>query len=190
MSQIVTRKVRFSYPQVFSPKAAADGAEPKYSLTVLIPKEDTETYKAIMNAMKETYEEGKNSTFKGLEPDWKNWKNSEIELPIHDGDGRKPKGGAYGDECKGHWVLSCASKRKPAVVDGKRQPVADETMVYPGCYGRVAINFYGYKVSGAGIAAGLNGVQTYNYGEGIGGSFSVDAFDDGFEDAGEDDDLL
>ena len=40
--KIVTGKVRFSYANVFTPKAGMNGGEPKYSVSILIPKSDTE----------------------------------------------------------------------------------------------------------------------------------------------------
>jgi hypothetical protein len=173
-----TGKVRFSYPNVFKPRASAEGAEPKYSMTALLPKSDKATLDKLSAACKEIYEEnkGKGQAFYNLNYD-------EVQKPFHDGDGRKPKGGAYGDECKGCIVLNMSSKNKPIVVDGQRNPVTDELSVYPGCYGRVNVGLYVYNVSGnKGIACGLNGVQTFGYGQAIGGGCSAGDFDDGFSD--------
>ena len=39
--KVVTGKVRFSYANVFQPKAGMNGGEPKYSVSILIPKTDT-----------------------------------------------------------------------------------------------------------------------------------------------------
>lgn len=186
-TQMNTRKVRFSYPNVFNPRAAGEGQDPKYSMTALIPKTDSATKAAIEARMREVYEGAKHTHFKGLTYD-------EVQKPIHDGDGRKPKGGAYGEECKGQWVLSTSTKNKPGVVgpdrgpDGKYVACTDATKVYAGCYGRVTVNFYPYNVSGnKGIAAGLNAVLTYGYGDPIDGRVRAeDAFDDGYEDELED----
>lgn len=183
-----TGKVRFSYPNVFTPRAAGAGQSEKYSLTALIPKTDKETKAKIDAIIKSIYEEKKNSMFKGLLLE-------ELQTPIHDGDGRKPKGGAYGEECHGCWVLSTSSKNKPGVVgpdrtaDGKPAPCTDQTKVYPGCFGRVNVNFYAYDVSGnKGIAAGLNGVYTMGYGDPIDGRVRAeDAFNDGFNDEDDED---
>lgn len=183
-----TGKIRFSYPNVFTARAAAAGQAEKYSVTALIPKTDTATKAKIDAIIKEIYEEEKNRKFKGL-------LLSEIQTPIHDGDGRKPKGGAYGEECHGCWVLSTTSKNKPGVVgpekmnDGRYAPCTDETKVYAGCFGRLNVNFYAYDVSGnKGIAAGLNGVMTYGYGDPIDGRVRAeDAFNDGYEDEDDED---
>ena len=186
-----TGKIRFSYPNVFNPRAAAAGQTEKYSVTALIPKDDKVTIGKIKAIIKEIYEEEKNRKFKGLLLE-------EIQTPMHDGDGRKPKGGAYGEECKGCMVLSTSSKNKPGVVgpdrgpDGKYLPCTDQTKVYAGCFGRLNINFYAYDVSGnKGIAAGLNGVCTLGYGDPIDGRVRAeDAFNDGFQDECEDDEDL
>ena len=39
-TQITTGKVRFSYCNLFTPRAVQEGAQPKYSVTLLIPKSD------------------------------------------------------------------------------------------------------------------------------------------------------
>lgn len=176
-TQFNTGRIRFSYPNVFTPRAASAGQDAKYSMCVLIPKTDKATKAKIDAAIREVYDENKSTKFKGL-------LFEEIQTPLHDGDGRKPKGGAYGEECKGHWVLNASSKNKPGVVDGDRRPVTDPTKIWAGEYGRVAVNFYAYEVSGnKGVACGLNGVQCLGYGDPIDGRIAAeDAFNDGFED--------
>lgn len=187
-TQVKINNIRLSYPNVFAPRAQAAGQAEKYSLTVLLPKTDKATKAAIDAAIKEVYEAEKNRKFKGL-------LFEEIQTPIHDGDGRKPKGGAYGEECKGQWVLSTSSKNKPGVVgpdrgpDGKPLPCTDQTKVYAGCYGSVGVNFYAYDVSGnRGIACGLNAVLTKGYGDPIDGRVRAEDYFDA-EDLGEDDEL-
>lgn len=167
-----TRKVRLSYPHVFEKDTNG-----KYSLVALIPKEDKVTYDKVMAACKAIYEDQKNSVLKGLNFD-------EIQLPIHDGDGRKPKGGAYGPECKGMWVLSAKTKSRPVVVDAYNAPVVSEEEVYPGVWGRVALGFGPYDNNGnRGITCYLNGVKTYNTGERFGSTFNAKDFEDDYDDS-------
>lgn len=172
MAGFNTRKVRFSYPHLFE-KDKND----RYSLEVLIPKTDKETMEKIVTACKAVYEEHRTDIFKGME-----W--SQVNKPYHDGDGTKPRGGSYGPEAKGHYVMSTNTTQKVKVVDINRQIVQDEEKIYPGVYGRVNINFSAYNVNGSkGIKCYLNGVQTYGYGDRIGNYFdSETGFDDGFED--------
>ena len=166
-TQFNTGRIRFSYPNVFTPRAASAGQDAKYSMCVLIPKTDKATKAKIDAAIREVYDENKSTKFKGL-------LFEEIQTPLHDGDGRKPKGGAYGEECKSHWVLNASSKNKPGVVDGDRKPVTDPTKIWAGEYGRVAINFYAYEVSGnKGVACGLGNIQKIRDGESLGGRSSA-----------------
>ena len=41
-TKVVTGLVRLSYANVWEPKAATEGAVPKYSVSLIIPKSDTE----------------------------------------------------------------------------------------------------------------------------------------------------
>ena len=59
MSKIVTGKVRFAYCHVFTPFSMEEGKEPKYSVSVIIPKKDKTTVEKIQKAVKEALEEGK-----------------------------------------------------------------------------------------------------------------------------------
>ena len=52
-TQITTGKVRFSYCNLFTPRAVQEGATPKYSVTLLIPKSDKATMQKIKAAMDE-----------------------------------------------------------------------------------------------------------------------------------------
>lgn len=175
-----TMKVRFNFPKIFE----ANQKSGKYELTVLIPKDDTETKRRLIEAAKTLYEEEKNSAFRGLNFD-------EVAKPYHDGDGRKPKGGAYGEECHGMIVLNARSKNKPKVYNADKSECTDSTRVYSGCYGRVNISLYAYNnESGRGIGCGINGVMTFNYGDALGGStVTASTWDDGFTDDNLDDDL-
>lgn len=167
-----TGKVRLSYPHLF----AKDQNE-KYSLVALIPKTDTVTVQKMVDICKSLYMEHKNDLFKGL-------LFEEVAVPYHDGDGRKPKGGEYGPECKGHYVLSAKSKSKPLVIGRDKLPITDEDEVYPGTWARVSIGFGVYNNSGnRGITCFLNGVKSYATGERFGTTFTADGFDDGYDDS-------
>lgn len=181
-TKVVTGKIRFSYVNVFKPRAASEGQEPKYSACLLIPKSDKTTITRIKAAC-EAARMGSASLFNGKVPE-------KLKLPIHDGDGEMPNGGEYGEECKGHWVINVSSKSKPGIVDRDKQEILNSSEFYSGCYGRAAINFYAYNVNGnKGIAAGLNNVQKLTEGEPLGGrSRAEDDFSDDWDD--DDDDFL
>lgn len=180
-TKVVTGKVRFSFVNIFEPRASQDGGDPKYSVTLLIPKTD----KTTMGKIREAMEEARQNFCA---------KNGNTALPakpsntLHDGDGQKDNGDDYGPECKGHYVMTVSSKDRPVIVDAARNEILDRTEVYSGCYGRAAINFYGYNSHGKkGISAGLLSVQKLTDGEPFGTRGSADDFDDDYED---DDDIL
>ena len=51
-TKVLTGEVRLSYANLTAPRAAQDGGEPKYSVTLLIPKTDTATKADIDASMK------------------------------------------------------------------------------------------------------------------------------------------
>ncbi len=166
-TQTVTGKVRLSYAHLFKPYAHSPGQEPKYSVTLLIPKTDTATKENIDRAMEAAKQEGVTNKWGGQLP-------PVVKTPVHDGDGTRQNGQPFGDECKGHWVLTASSKQAPAVVNQAVQPILDQSEVYSGMYARVSINFFAYSSSGnTGIGAGLNNVQKLADGEPLGGRTSA-----------------
>lgn len=182
-TKVVTGKVRFSFCHLFEPQEPQGGGDPKYSVTLLIPKADTATLDKIKAAMAEARE----AFCK---------KNGAKALPakpvhtLHDGDGVRNDGDPYGPECKGCYVITVSSKQKPVIVDNMREAITDPSEVYSGCYGRASINFFGYSSNGKkGISAGLLSVQKLHDGEPFGTVGSADDFDDDFDD-GADDDFL
>ncbi len=184
-TKLVTGKVRFSYCNIFEPKEPQGGGDPKYSVTLLIPKTDTATLGKIKEAMAEARENFCK----------RNGANALPAKPVHtlhDGDGVRDSGDPYDEECKGCYVITVASKQKPVVVDSFRNPITDPGEVYSGCYGRASINFYGYNRNGKkGISAGLQSIQKLHDGDPLGGSRgSADDFDDGFKDENDLSDIL
>lgn len=160
---IVTGEVRFSYVYVFTPKTPQNGGDPKYSMTLLIPKTDIATKQAIDTAIQQTLQESISTVFGGQMP-------AVPAVPIYDGDGVRPSGELFTDECHGHWVLTASSKAKPEVVDANVQPILSSTAVYSGCYGRASIRFFAYNKAGRkGIGCGLGNVQKLRDGEPLGG---------------------
>ena len=163
---VTTGKVRFSFVHVLEAYAREQGQDPKYGLTVLVPKTDTETKKAIDAAIEA-------ATVLGTSIKWQGKRPQKVNIPIHDGDGVKPSDGMpFGDECKGHWVFTASSNvaYPPEVVDANLQAIISPAEVYSGCYGRVHINFFPYAYGGKkGIGCALNAVQKLEDGEPLAG---------------------
>lgn len=181
-TKVVTGKVRFSFCHLFEAQESQGGGDPKYSVTLLVPKSDTVTLQKIQKAMQEARD-----NFCA--------KNGAQALPakpthtLHDGDGTRPSGDPFGPECKGCYVITVSSKQKPVVVDAFGNQITDPGEVYSGCYGRASINFYGYNRAGKkGISAGLLAIQKLHDGEPFGTVGSADDFNDGYTDASGDDD--
>lgn len=185
-TEVVTGKVRFSYVSVFTPKTPKNGGDPKYSVTLLIPKSDTATFKKIQQAMAAAAENFRANNGQNSLP-------AKPQHTLYDGDSTRRNGDEFGPECKGCWVITVTSKadRKPGVYDAFRNDITDPTELKSGDYGRAHINFYGYNTQGnKGISAGLLGVQKLSDGEPLGGSVATSsAFDDGYAD-GDDDGFL
>lgn len=179
-TKVVTGKVRFSFCHIFEPSEPQGGGDPKYSVTLLIPKSDTATLSKIKQAMAEA----RDNFCK------RNGANALPAKPVHtlhDGDGQRAGGDDFGPECKDCYVITVSSKAKPVIVDAFRNEVTDPAEVYSGCYGRASINFYGYSKNGKkGISAGLLSVQKLHDGEPFGTVGSADDFDDGYTDIAED----
>ncbi|MBB6670252.1 DUF2815 family protein [Cohnella nanjingensis] len=165
-TSVTTDRVRLSFVHLFQPYASQPGDEPKYSTTILIPKSDVATMQRIQAATHAAHQKG---VAKGY------WTaNSQPNVPIHDGDGVRPNGEPFGQECKGHWVLTAGSKQQQAIVDINMNPILNQSEIYSGVYARVNINFYEYSNRKKGIGAGLGPVQKLSDGEPLGGRVSAE----------------
>ena len=107
-TKVLTGEVRLSYAALTAPRASQQGGKEKYSVTLLIPKTDTATIADLNASFQAAYDEGVAKKWNGARPTPK--------AIIHDGDGLRPSGVPFGDECKGHWVLTASSVNKPQVV--------------------------------------------------------------------------
>ncbi len=157
---ITTGKVRASYVNISQPKVPQGGGEPKYSVTLLIPKTDAATINRIYAEIEKAKQEGIQKVFGGNVPPM-------CRIPLHDGDGVKPASGEpFGAECKGHMVITASAKMQPSIVDLNMQNIINPADVYSGCYIRANINFFAYNTNGnKGIGCGLNAVQKIGDGE-------------------------
>jgi hypothetical protein len=165
-TKVVTGEIRASYVSVFEPRLNDLSGKEEYSLVALIPKKDKETITDLKAAM----EAAKEKKFGNKIP-------SGLQSPIHDGDGSKPNGGEYTEECHGHWVLNVKSNYQPGVVDTKVRPVMDQGEFQSGDYCRVSLNAYAYDNKRKGVSFGLNNVQVLRKGDPLGGhSAATDDF--------------
>lgn len=168
-TKVVTDLVRFSFLNVFTPKAIEPGGEEKYSVSLIIRKDDAKTL-AKINKVIELLKEQAKQKFGGKIP-------ANFKLPLRDGDTERD------DEAyRGCYFVNASAKTKPGVVDANLNAILDPEQVYSGCYGRASVNFYLFDKSGnRGIACGLNNLQKLKDGEHLGGRMPADVdFGDGF----------
>lgn len=170
-TRIVTGEVRLSYANVWEPKSIQGGA-PKYSVSLIIPKSDTETLGAISRAIDAAIEAG-TGKFGGKTPN-----KAALKLPLRDGDIEKD------DEAyAGAMFLNANSQTPPQIVDEQVAPVLDRAEVYSGCYARVSLSFYAFNTNGnKGIACGLGNIQKLRDGDVLGGGHVSAASDFGASD--------
>jgi len=170
-TKVITGLVRFSYLQVFTPKTINNQGDPKYSVSLIIPKSDKATIRAIKQAIKLAADEGLQSKFGGKIP-------AGLKTPLRDGDVDRPEDEAYANSM----FINCSSpaKNKPGVIDKNLKPILDESEVYSGAYGRASVTFFPYNAGGnKGIGAGLNHLQKLKDGEQLG---SVTSAEEDFKD--------
>ena len=170
-TKVVTGKVKLNYVNIKEPKAINLSTEPKYSTTILIPKES--------NTMDKIYEAMYNATKNGLDI-WNGKVPESLITCLKDGDETQR------EEYKGYVYINATSKYRPQIVD-KDLKILNPDELYNGCLARVSINFYPYnhiQSGNCGISCELLNLQKLKDGERIINrasavdDFSV-AFDDG-----------
>lgn len=163
-------EVRFSYANVFTPKAGQNGGDPKYSCSILIPKENKAAIKMVNEAIDAAKLVGKDKKWGGKIP-------ANCKTPLRDGDIDREDDENYA----GCYFLnaSATTRAKPAVKiaeDGAFVDALDEDDFYSGCYGAAVVNFFPYEASGnKGVGVGLNVVLKTRDGEKLSGGISADA---------------
>jgi len=179
-TKVVTGRVRASYAHVWEPQSI-DGSDPKYSISLIIPKSDKVTIAKIEAAIAAAIEAGKTK----LADKGGRVNKAILKLPLRDGDLERPDDEAYADS----YFIGANSKQQPGVVDKNLNPILDKSEFYSGCYCRASVNFYAFNTSGnKGIAAGLQNLQKLADGLAFSGrSNAEDDFSDNYD---YEDDLL
>ena len=156
-TKIVTGKARFSYANVWEPKSI-NGGDEKYSVSLIISKDDKKTVAEIKAAIEVAKQDGK-AKFGGKVP-------ANLKLPLRDGDIDRPDDEAY----KNSYFVNANSKDRPQIVDKNVRPILDQSELYSGCYGRASITFYAFNQNGnKGVACGLGNLQKLSEGEPLSG---------------------
>ncbi len=165
---ILGPRTRWSYVNAFEPKSI-NGSKPKYSVSFIISKDDTDTIEKVKKGIEAAYAEGE-AKLKGTGKSVPAL--SAIKNPLRDGDIEKPDDEAY----KNAYFINANSSTAPGIVDKDRQEILDRREIYSGVYGRASVNFYAFNVNGnKGIACGLNNLQKIKDGEPLGGKASAES---------------
>ena len=161
-TKVVTGVVRLSYANVWEP-VSIKGGTPKFSVSLIIPKDDEKTLAAINAAIDAAIQDGV-SKFGGKIPN-----RAALKLPLRDGDIERD------DEAyTGSYFVNANSTTAPQIVDRAVQPILDRGEVYSGCYARVSINFYAFNTNGnRGVACGLGNIQKVKDGDPLSGKSSA-----------------
>ena len=158
--KVVTGKVRLSFVQAFVPSAIEEGGKLKYSVSIIIPKSDTE----MIAKFNKAFEEAKSSNaafFGGAVP-------KVLKGGLRDGDTEKDDA-AYANS----YFINAYSDNKPGIVDADMNEIISPDELYSGCYARVSLSLYPYNGVAKGIACGLNNIMKVADGERLGGGTSA-----------------
>ncbi len=137
---------RFAYVNCFTPNSKF--GEKKYSVTVLVSKDDNETVDLISEAIEYTKDASKDK--------WNGRIPVNLHTPLHDGDDEKPDKAIF----KNCYYINAKCEEAPQIVDKNVQPIDNKAELYAGCYGNVSLIFYGYNFSGnKGVGVLLGNIQ-------------------------------
>ena len=122
--EVTTEIVRLSYANVWEAKSI-NGGTPKFSVSLIIRKDDKKTLDRIKKAIKAAYDEGQGK-LKG------NGKTvpplTTLKTPLRDGDEERPDDEAYANS----FFVNANSADAPGIVDLNRSPILDRSEVYSG----------------------------------------------------------
>lgn len=170
--KVITGEVRLSYLNVWEAKAFEEGATPKFSATLVIPKTDKATVKKINGAIEESEKAGKakyGEKFKMI-------KGS----PLKDGDAKDCESPEYA----GCFYIRTSTASRPFLFDRRKQQISDRAEIYSGCYGIASINIDAFQTKSGtnkGVTAYLNGIQKTRDGESLGGQYTAAEADNDFK---------
>lgn len=155
---MIINDVRLAYVHLEEPRASAEGAEPKYSVALIIPKDHPQLAE-IREAMKAA-----------VATKWGSKPPKGLRNPLRDGDELDEGGNRIrGEEFSNAYFLNASSRKPVDVVAGKARTKATSEHMRSGNYGCVKVGFFGYDQAGnRGVGAGLNGVWITRRGEPLG----------------------
>ena len=155
--KIVLKNVRLSFPQIWKPKAFAEGQEPKFQAAFLIDPANAEG-KTLLGSLKAEMKRLAIEAFGEQIP-------KDLKFCVTSGDLK-----SY-DGYKGMMVLSASNSTRPTICNRKLEPVAegDDQAPYAGCYVNATITLWAQSNQwGKRINANLRAIQFVKDGEAFG----------------------
>lgn len=143
----ITDEVKANFVYVFEKQEELNG-KMAYSLTMLIPKDNTQEAarfdKEIKTAVKAKWETKAKCKEK--------WGSPSFHNPLRDGDAE----GKY----EGYWFVKAKSfSTKPKVIDLHKQELTNNEEFFSGCWCRCSLNFVAYeKKGGLGVGVYINNI--------------------------------
>lgn len=182
-TRVVTCPVRLSYAHIFEPHTNdPEESAPRYSTTILIPKntpEGRKTIREIEAGFDAAAEAGKHTKFGGRIP-------GNLARTMYDADDPSQCDLEKNPEYAGHMFMAISSKTAPGVVDKNVKPILDSTQIYSGCWCRIDMNAFPYAGKKKGVSFGLNHVQKIRDDDFLGGrSRAEDVFSEYEDDSDE-----
>lgn len=161
---MLLKRVRLSFPAVFTPTAYNGEGEKKYEATFLIEKgsENHKMVQAEIDLM--------------MQRDFKGKRLPADRICLRDGNEKSYEG------YEGHYYLKASSKKRIAVVDQDKTPLTeDDEKVYGGAYVNASFDLWAMDNQfGKRINAGLRGIQFDSHGDSFSGTSAAN--DDEFVD--------
>jgi len=159
-STTITIPARIYYHNLTTPFSRGSNPEDsKYSVSMLISKNDPETKRIIDDAIEAAKEKAVMTKWNGAAP-------PRPTNPLYDGDDLRANGEPFSPEAAGNYVLIASSRERPEIVDVALQPIVNESDIYRGVYIYASISFYGYARSGKkGIGCAINAVLKWRDGD-------------------------
>ena len=159
--KLMTPEFRGSYVHAFKPRAASKTSEPKFSIRVVIPKEDP------------FWKEVDEATEKVAIEEWGRVPRK-LKRTIHDGDDQDED--TEKEEFFGCFYFTATSDTKPGVIDLKTgKTIIDASEVYSGAYYMASVNVstWEHEEGGKGVSIYLNNLAKVRDGEAFSGRASA-----------------
>jgi hypothetical protein len=158
-SPVITPVARLSFPNLFRPRSAEAGKDPKYGCALIFDTEaqNTPEFKRMVEAANAALAE------KGWEKGSAT-RPASLKIPFR----KCIENDFHKDHGADAMYINVTSTTRPGIVDENVQPIIDESKIYPGCYVRAEIRAFTYDNQGKGVSFGLNNLQFVKDGEPLG----------------------